>query len=401
MTDSPYSARIPTVKLDVPVITDSIAARLANTLLSHLLFLKSQVPLPVVILHKQRLTNTKVDKPRLELLNTLDVLSSHLDTTFTSLSTAYAKCKGGCWSSSYSENTTCTGSELMRPTYLAILIGPSISTAKVKVIFGVDGLEEKIWGSRDGIASRDGCAEDESDDAADDIDEDGSDEEISAEAGSSDDEDPEVSDSDDDEDEDAENEEEQEGQKEGITNPISSRPPSGVVKQPQVRLQESSSRSTQNYQTQTYADLQSMLQKADRLFSNTLARTEGEGRGMSSEMAPTRTHVLIRAPRRFKHPAWIPRQNMDRVMDRAVREFEESRDVQEPPEEETTQTGRKLRGRGFDKSKVEGVWVTSSSLSSANVPSYNNLTFASRVGEENEENEMIWWSWEREVVGFN
>ncbi|KAK1233301.1 hypothetical protein PQX77_003546, partial [Marasmius sp. AFHP31] len=51
--DSP-KPRIPTVRLDVPIVTDSIAARLATTLLNHVLFLKSQVPLPVMILHKQR-----------------------------------------------------------------------------------------------------------------------------------------------------------------------------------------------------------------------------------------------------------------------------------------------------------------------------------------------------------
>ena len=42
--------RIPFMKLEVPAIQDDMAASLAVTLLGHVLFLKSQVPLCVVLL---------------------------------------------------------------------------------------------------------------------------------------------------------------------------------------------------------------------------------------------------------------------------------------------------------------------------------------------------------------
>ncbi|KAK1231064.1 hypothetical protein PQX77_005823 [Marasmius sp. AFHP31] len=353
--DSP-KPRIPTVRLDVPIVTDSIAARLATTLLNHVLFLKSQVPLPVMILHKQRqaCTNVKADKPRLELLNTLDILSSHLDTTFTALSTAYAR----------TPKPTPTST---RPTYLAILIGPSISTARAKVVFGVDGLEEKIWGMRDDV---DGD-EDESDDEDEEEEEDsdvGEDAESSEEEG----EGPPDSDSDEDEDVDegdipqASPEREQGS---SLTQPEPTKP----------RPQQVNAKA----QPQTYAELQALLHKADRLFSNTLARAEGEGRGMSSELAPTKTHILIRAPRRFNHPAWVPRQNMERTMERVVSEFEEGREVQP-----------QRKGKS-EKSKVEGVWVTSNSP--PNTPSGETESNTT----QDEQDEMIWWSWEGELVGYN
>ncbi|KAG7095425.1 hypothetical protein E1B28_006174 [Marasmius oreades] len=378
--------RIPTVKLDVPVITDSIAARLAKILFNHVLFLKSQIPLPVLILHKQRLTNTKADRPRLELLDTLDILSSHLDTTFTALSTAYARCEGECWNPSDDTNISHNDTKSSRATYLAILIGPSISTAKAKVILGVDGLEEKLWGMRDDSVLRYERAEDQGDDLEDD-----NDEESSEEAENSGEEGPEISDSDsEDEGEATENEGEEE---EDI-------PQASPQSSSQMQPHEPLSHSAQPRKIQTYADLQLILQKADRLLSNTLARAEGEGRGMSCEMALTQTNILLRAPRRFKHPAWIPRQNMGRVMERVVREFEEARGVQDTPEEVTTQNGRKKKGRTADKAKVEGVWVTSSSYGATD-PSSNNITTANGKHDEDELNEMIWWSWEREVVGFN
>ncbi|KAF5374324.1 hypothetical protein D9758_004654 [Tetrapyrgos nigripes] len=74
-----------------------------------------------------------------------------------------------------------------------------------------------------------------------------------------------------------------------------------------------------------HAQEQHTIRLADRLLSRTLAEAEGEGRGMASDMAPTQTHILILAPRRFAHPAWIPRQNenVKKKLDGAVKEFEE------------------------------------------------------------------------------
>ncbi|EEB89422.1 hypothetical protein MPER_12480, partial [Moniliophthora perniciosa FA553] len=187
-------------------------------------------------------TNTKADKPRLELLNSLDILSSHLDTTFTALSTAFAKCKS---------------SPKTQPAYIAILVGPSITSAKQKVIFGVDGLEAKIWGMRD------------------DLPEQGSDEEEEEEYDSSSrsgDEQPEDSAS-----ESEEEEEESEDNEAEPPKPLSSSQNRNSPPRRQPHLV-----STQSHTSHT--EQQRLLYRADRFFSSTLARAEGEGRGMSAEM---------------------------------------------------------------------------------------------------------------------
>lgn len=45
VTDGSSLNHFPLVRLDVDVITDSIAGRLATSLLGHVLFLKNQIPL--------------------------------------------------------------------------------------------------------------------------------------------------------------------------------------------------------------------------------------------------------------------------------------------------------------------------------------------------------------------
>ena len=40
---------IPIVALDIDILTDTIAAQLATSLLSHVLFLKNQIPLLVIL----------------------------------------------------------------------------------------------------------------------------------------------------------------------------------------------------------------------------------------------------------------------------------------------------------------------------------------------------------------
>ncbi|ESK83019.1 hypothetical protein Moror_11753 [Moniliophthora roreri MCA 2997] len=352
--DTPQStSRIPTVRLDVTVIDDSIAARLATSLINHVLFLKSQVPLPIVILNKQRQTNTKADKPRLELLNSLDTLSSHLDTTFTALSTAFAKCKS---------------SPKTQPAYLAILVGPSITSAKQKVLFGVDGLEAKIWGVRDDLLEQVDDVEG-SDEESDEEDE----EECDSSTGSGD-EHPEDSASE------SEEEEKSEDDEPEPLKPLSSSQNRNSPPRRQPHLV--------SIQSQTsHTEQQQLLHRADRLFSSTLARAEGEGRGMSAEMPPTQTHILIRAPRRYNHPAWIPRQNVGRTMERVLEEF--LADLHS--RSETCPLPAKTK-KG--SSKVEGVWVT------AREAVKEDKTEAEDA-EVVEDDEMIWWSWDRELVGFS
>ena len=77
------------------------------------------------------------------------------------------------------------------------------------------------------------------------------------------------------------------------------------------------------------------IRAAERLLSRTLASAcaEDDGQGLAAEMgtlrpyhdhhrfsltslpAPTQIHVLLRAPRRFDHPSWVPRQNLCASLD--------------------------------------------------------------------------------------
>ncbi|KAG0692668.1 hypothetical protein DFH29DRAFT_1084594, partial [Suillus ampliporus] len=85
-------AKIPSVTLDADLVTDSMAARLCISLIGHVLFLKSQVPFPVMQMARMPggdATSRAAKKCR-ELLNSFDTLASHLNTTFTALSTAFA-----------------------------------------------------------------------------------------------------------------------------------------------------------------------------------------------------------------------------------------------------------------------------------------------------------------------
>lgn len=331
----------PLVRLDVDVITDSIAGRLATSLLGHVLYLKNQIPFPVMRLERiprgQNVgTNTRVDKLRTEFLATFDTLSSHMDTTFSALSTALSRC---------SDYKDCT----MTRAYLAILLGPSREYAKSKVMLGIDGLENRIWGnhvknvsgalyaSDDEKEAQDAGSETESDDGAEVPDDSESEEE-------------------------SEEEDEDESANDGRT---SSPPPPAQS---------------------SYASEQRFLQNAVRLLSRTLAAADVDGKGIISEMSPTQTHILIRAPRRFSHPAWIPRQKISTSLDATLCDFLDCSGLS--------------TSRNSKKSHVEGVWITSRAgiqkETTDQAPSRDP-----RLKQDQDDDEMIWWSWEGKLVGFS
>ncbi|KAJ3551299.1 hypothetical protein NM688_g4787 [Phlebia brevispora] len=83
---------IPTVALDSDSIAFDMAACLASSLLGHVLFLKGQIPFPVVQMARMPGANTasRSSKKRVELMTAIDTLSSHLHTTFAALSDAFA-----------------------------------------------------------------------------------------------------------------------------------------------------------------------------------------------------------------------------------------------------------------------------------------------------------------------
>ncbi|KAJ7735120.1 hypothetical protein DFH07DRAFT_844057 [Mycena maculata] len=335
------------ISLDVDNISAEIASELASALVGHILFLKNQVPFPVVQL--DRIPNGKSTpralKLRTDLLASCDTLNSHLGTTFSALSTAFAL-------------TDSPGDKTNRPTrraYLAILVGPSIGSAKTKVMFAADGLMAKIWGERDDLSEGDS---DSGDEEGSEEDEDSGDDE---EQGS------ELSDTDSSTD-----------SEDATSSPPPSRSPSPSPCTSPSPARRSVSPVPPKPPFPSLAQTQQTLRAMNRLLSHTLATAE---HSMSAELSPSQTHILLRAPRRFTHPAWIPRQTASANLDGVLREFrEQARD-----ESLATQNGRKARSKS---PKVEGVWVTCRSP---------GLEFSEDAAEEDE---MIWWSWDGKIVGF-
>lgn len=104
-------------------------------------------------------------------------------------------------------------------------------------------------------------------------------------------------------------------------------------------------------------------------------------------------HILIRAPRRFHHPAWIPRQNLTRSLENTLETFLKDSVVHES--EETLNQKKRVPRVGI---KTEGVWVGCKTRASE--PTSTSQT--KEDGESSsEEDEMIWWVWDGKIVGFS
>ncbi|TFY74598.1 hypothetical protein EWM64_g9414, partial [Hericium alpestre] len=269
---------IPAVKLDSPTISDEMAAHLSISLIGHVLFLKSQVPFPVMQLARMsggKSSNSRAAKKRAEFMNAFDELSSHLNTTFSALATALARSRTG----------TDADDEVQTATaYLGVVLGPTVGTAKARVLMALEGLEVKEWGTRD----------DDEPETSVESEEEGEEEESDSDAASgSGDEQPPPS------------------------PPVSvtfSRPPSlrgpspaptpSSSSSPQNALRGTSSSPSQPHLVapqRTHAEQQQEFRLAERMLSRTLANACADGPGMAVELAPTQTHVLLRAPRRFAH----------------------------------------------------------------------------------------------------
>ncbi len=303
------------------------------------------------------------------MLNSFDTLSLHLETTFSALSTALA----------------CSRSNREFPlaqAYLAFLVGPGIRTAKAKVILGIDGLEKKVWGSWDEPHPSDI----ERPDSTDDTDTEGDESELNE--GNNEVEEPEDSEDEDEDDKNSSNSSddlEAESSRRDFVDPV-----------PHV----------------SHPEEQKFLQNADRLLSRILANADANGKGMISEMgehrnlplksvlsqipafltiAPTQTHILIRAPRSFVHPAWIPCQNVNSVLDGALDGFvrgPEWRDVPNLPIQRSSKVP-----------KVEGVWITTRlGIQKLLCPPLQEEDKGATRDEEDDD--LIWWSWDGKLLGF-
>lgn len=212
-------------------------------------------------------TNTRATKQRAELLASYDTISSHLDTTFSALSTALARSSGH--------------KSQLAQVHLAILVGPSVTTAKSKLILGIDGLETKIWGLRTaetqqrkfcegGTSEDDGDASDDESGASEEIPDDSEDETDGSDEGC---DSPEDSD-DDQQEEDIENDTDDEDEDGDI---FPSQAPSPPPSPPYI----------------SHAEEQKFLQKADRLLSRTLAAADADGKGISSELCLYSIHAFL------------------------------------------------------------------------------------------------------------
>ncbi|KAG6830209.1 hypothetical protein H0H87_008853, partial [Tephrocybe sp. NHM501043] len=278
-----------------------------------------------------RLSSTKTSpravKQRNELLSSFDTLASHLDTTFTALSSAFTRIrKPEKGREDKGEN------QLDRArVYMGIFVGSSLSSAKGKAMFAVDGLEIKAIGFRDDV-KQDETELDEDEGASSQT---GSDEEEEdavedAEEGTEED----IDDGDGSDDESGEEDDESE-EEEGTDRDKDSLPPDS--RSPSLEPPE-----------QSHAEQQRTLHAAERLLARTLAVADAEGHGMSADLTPTQTHIFLRAPRRFDHPAWIPRQNISATLESTLDDFltESGIHTAEKP------------GKSQKKGKVvEGVWI--------------------------------------------
>jgi len=146
----------------------------------------------------------------------------------------------------------------------------------------------------------------------------------------------------------------------------------------------------------THAEEQRTLRTAERLLARTLVNANAEGSGMAVELAPTQTHVLLRAPRRFSHPAWLPRQNASASLDKTLRDFVVDSGLG-GGDDTATVGNSKLRRRGAAAGvKKEGVLVTCQTGPDESLSNVDPLR--SEVSEE--EDEPIWWSWNGKLTGF-
>lgn len=182
-------------------------------------------------------------KNRTELLASFDTLGSHLNTTFTALSTAFARAVNRV--DGVKERGEGDQGGGRARAYLAILVGPSVGSAKAKVLFAVDGLEVKVWGEREGDVE-----EEEGDEEGEDEDE--------VEEG--------VVEQEDEDEEEQDEEQEDEDEDEATPPPLSPSP--SPSPEPYV----------------THAQQQQTLLNAERLLSRTLANADAHGYGLNNDL---------------------------------------------------------------------------------------------------------------------
>ncbi|KAJ3513368.1 hypothetical protein NLJ89_g2986 [Agrocybe chaxingu] len=158
--------------------------------------------------------------------------------------------------------------------YLAILVGPSIGTAKSKVFLGINGLEMRVWGEDKVMVQKTKEQENEEGDDDDDGEVEGGSEDDSDDEASESAEEPEDSEEEDeasDEDQSTEDENGDESDSGNYSVTDNPSPPPPYI---------------------SHAEQQRFLQNADRLLSRILATADADGNGITSEMSASFPNFL-------------------------------------------------------------------------------------------------------------
>ncbi|KAI6149862.1 hypothetical protein BKA82DRAFT_135444 [Pisolithus tinctorius] len=385
----------PTVTLDTERVTHDLAARLATTFLAHVLFLKNQIPFPVAQLARMpdKDTRSRAARKRQQLLNSFDTLTSHLYTTFVALSTSLALRRKAC----HVDTAEISRKTDVDKVFLAIVLGPTIGTAKSRLIMGIDGFEVKVWGLRDVACSPTSaktieCSHMEHDDESEESDNhesEGEDVETDDSTESpyeTDEESTEDQPFSEDGEEDSSGEEPPPPSRSPSPSPTSSPPPPPLA--PPLEHAALPRRHEETDDT--------LLRTAERLLSFTLAKACAEdvqGQGIAAELPPTNIHILIRAPRRFTHPAWIPRQSFSPALDDFLDTFldisADSKEPKTPPTTTGTTAGKQRDRKG--NVRVEGIWARARQSGTDREDADVDV---------DEQDELIWWGWDGKLTGF-
>ncbi|EJD00732.1 uncharacterized protein FOMMEDRAFT_168996 [Fomitiporia mediterranea MF3/22] len=405
-TEKVEISRLPTAMINVECISDVMASRLAMCLLGHVLFLKSQVPFPVAQLIKMSLSNKadpRTNKKQDALIASFDLLSSHLGSTFTALG---------------SKLTNRSHVADLATSHLAIILGPSVTSAnaaRARVLLEIKGLHVPL---RSHVMPQLACTV---------VNSHLKENEGSPNLGSSSERSTPLSE-----------------RSKGLR-VISQRPPlmsrsdessgeddstDGVAEAPpdsdsesESIIEDSDSDSSSDVDSEEQFDsseednseashevTEADLCAAERLLSRTLAVANADPElGMAADIRPTQTRILLRAPRCFSHPAWIPHQNLSRDMDPLLREFIELPSSSTALHDITNASP--IPAKANEKRKVhKGVktdYVRVSCRGAANIHTETGgSTECQEEGDagksevEDTKDDMIWWSWDGKLEGF-
>lgn len=322
-----------------------MAARLTTAVIQHILFLKNQIPFPVSQLGRLPIPpGSKSSKKRVDLLDAVDTLSLQLHSTFSALSSSLAL-------NSLKYPQKCGHAQV----HLLVILGPSLFGPRSRILLTIDGLKIQAW-THEPDTSASALCKDENQCGI-----------ISGRPN-------------------------RQNRPDQVRLPLSPLPPPVTNLGHEHDL--TSPKHTQNLATpdptkllnppslpsdeaiKTHLGERQVLSAAERLLSRSLATACSEGGvTLNAELEPTQTHVLIRAPRRFDHSSWTPRQNMSLRLDSVL--------AGSRCREGTAETERVAIGTDEIIIRCDYAQV-----STKDDP------------EDVEADELIWWSWDGKIVGF-